>query len=56
MYEHEYIFKRKSTGSILRLVDRNESRQAAVFVEEFNGFQIVESISRQIEETCDGKL
>lgn len=58
MYEHEYIFKRKSTGSILCVVVHSKSSQPAVFVEEFDGFQITETISRQMatEEIRDGKL
>ena len=49
MFEHEYIFVRKSTGSILCVVTFSESPQPAVFVEGFNGFEIHETISREID-------
>ena len=49
MYEHEYIFKRASTGSILCVVAISKDPHPATFVEGFNGFEIAETISRQID-------
>ena len=49
MFEHEYIFVRKSTDSILCIVAHSESSTPAVFVEAFDGFEIRETISREID-------
>jgi hypothetical protein len=49
VYEHEYIFVRKSTGSILCVVAHSTSPAPAVFVEGFDGFEIRETLSREID-------
>ena len=49
MYQHTYIFKRRSTGSVIRVTDYSERRDPAVYVMGFDEFEISATESRRME-------